>query len=214
MGCHSKSLPEHLYGLIEPDYTRIRQLQETARHVERVLDGQIKHSMDLANRLHFDEVDKERSRRTLHYAHDWVIGRGHEHVAEVSTDSALLADNCGLPLMLSVNEPELDPVFGPDLIMFNGRGDECEDFIYPPTKDAGFGSNRGTCRTDCRDYDTLVSTVLLSVKHNLGKMAYVTSNAEPNRESWQAAFALYARTFPERDIPRLNNWPSARGHVK
>ena len=48
---------------------------------------------------------------------------------------------------------------------------------------------------------------LLSVKHHLGDMAYVTSIAEPDREGWQAAFELYFRTFPEREIPVLDNWP-------
>ena len=115
--------------------------------------------MDLADRQHFGEVDKERSRRTLRYSHNWIIDHDHEHTASVSQDAVLLAANCGVPLMRSVNHRELDPVFKPDLIMFNGQGDACEDFIYPPTEDAGFGSNRGKCRTECRDYDTLVSAV-------------------------------------------------------
>ena len=32
--------------------------------------------------------------------------------------------------------------------------------------------------------------------------------------TWGAAMNLYLRTFPERDVPNLDNWPGARGHVK
>ncbi len=71
--------------------------------------------------------------------------------------------------------------------MFNGRGDSGEDFIYPPTEGAkpaaGLLSNRGKCKTECRDYDTLVSA------------------------GWTAAIELYSRTFPERELPWLDNWP-------
>ena len=141
---------EELHGLIEPDRTRSRQLLETAKHVDYILGAQAKHNMELADHQHFGEVGKERSRRTLIYSYDWIIDQGHEHAASVSQDAALLAANCGVPLMLSVNHRDLDPVFEPELIMFNGRDDECDDFTYPPTEDAGFGSNRGRCRTECR----------------------------------------------------------------
>ena len=105
----------------------------------------------------------------------------------------------------------LGPKFGSDLIAFNGRGDACDDFTYPPDltdhRVSNFLGNRGRCSTECRDYDTLVSAVLLSVKHHLDHRARVRSTAEPDHEGWQAAFELYSRTFPEREIPWLNNWP-------
>ena len=198
---------EELHGLIEPDRTRSRQLLETAKHVDYILGAQAKHNMELADHQHFGEVGKERSRRTLIYSYDWIIDQGHEHAASVSQDAALLAANCGVPLMLSVNHRDLDPVFEPELIMFNGRDDECDDFTYPPTEDAGFGSNRGRCRTECRDYDTLVSAILLAAKHHAGSKAFIRSRGSPDGAGWTAAFELYSRTFPERELPWLDNWP-------
>ena len=143
---------------------------------------------------------------------NWNIEKaGYELTPAVAQDAIRLAENCDFELMLSADCPELGPKFEPHRIAFNGRGDAADDFTYPPDltdpRVSNFLGNRGKCRTECRDYDTLVSTVLLSVKHHLGKKAYVTSNAEPDREGWQAAFELYSRTFPEREIPWLNNWP-------
>ncbi len=200
-----------LHGLIEPDHSESRQLRETAEAVGKILHAQAKNGMERANRRYFGEVGKERSRRTIIYSHDWGVNAGHEHTAEVSKDAAILAANCGVLLMRSVHEPDLGPVFGPDVIIFNGLGDPCEDFIYPPTEGAkpaaGLLSNYGECKTECRDYDTLVSAVLLAVKHHGGEMVSVRSTAAPDSEGWQAAFELYARTFPERELPWLDNWP-------
>ena len=165
----------------------------------------------MADRHYFGEVGKERSRRTMIYSHNWAIDEGYERTAAISEDAALLAANCEVPIMLSVNYPDLDPVSGPDFIAFNGRGDECEDFIYPPTEGAnpaaGFHSNVGKCKTECRDYDTLVSAVLLAVKHHVGSKGSVRSTAAPDSVGWQAAVELYSRTFPERELPWIGNWP-------
>ena len=199
-----------LHGLIEPP-TRSDESRQAVEHVNNVVLPAAKRRMDAAERRYFGEVGKERSRRTLIYSHNWGVNVGHEHTAEISTDAARLAANCGVPLMRSVHEPDLEPVFGPDVIIFNGLGDFCEDFIYPPTEganpDAGLLSNRGKCRTECRGYDTLVSTVLLAVKHHISNKGSVRSTAAPDSEGWQAAFELYVRTFPERELPWLDNWP-------
>ena len=199
-----------LHGLIEP-VDNNEKYRETMEFVENVLRPQTIHRWEFTNRRYFGEEGKPRSRRNMIYCHDWGVNAGHEHTAAISQDAALLAANCGVPLMLSVNHPDQDPVFAPDGIMFNGRGDSCQDFIYPPTEGAkpaaGMRSNRGQCRTECRDYDTLVSAILLAVKHHVGVRSFIRSTAQPDREGWQAAFALYSRTFPERDIPRLDNCP-------
>ena len=201
---------EDLHNLIEPP-TRSNESQEALDYVNNVVLPMAKRRMDMAERRYFNEVGKERSRRTAIYSHDWGVHAGHEHTAEISADAALLADNCGVPFMRSIHEPDLEPVFGPDLIMFNGRGDACEDFIYPPTEGAHPAAvlfdNRGRSRTECRDYDTLVSAVLLAVKHHIGDRGSVRSTVHPDSVGWQAAFELYSRTFPERKIPGLNNWP-------
>ena len=199
-----------LHSLIEPPSTS-DESRQAVEHVNNVVLPVAKRRMDAAERRYFGEAGKKRSRRTIIYSHNWGVNVGHEHTAEVSADAALLAANCDIPLMRSIHEPDLEPVFGRDVIIFNGRGDACEDFIYPPTEGAnpaaGIRSNRGKCRTECRDYDTLVSAVLLAVKHHIGSKGSVRSTAIPDSVGWQAAFELYSRTFPERELPWLDNWP-------
>ena len=199
-----------LHKLIEP-VDDSEEYRATLEFVENVLRPQAIRSWEFTNRRYFGEEDKPRSRRNMIYCHDWGVNAGHEHTAEISQDAALLADNCGVPLMLSISHPDLDPLFVPDGIMFNGRGDSCDDFIYPPTEGAkpaaGMRSNYGKCRTECRDYDTLVSAILLAVKHHVGVRSFIRSTAQPDRKGWQAAFELYSRTFPERETPWLGNWP-------
>ena len=200
-----------LHGLIEPDRSHRIKDQEALEYVEAMRPKLLARE-EHAERLYFGEEGKERSRRTRIYSHQWNIDKaGYELTPAVAQDALRLAANCDFELMLSADCPELAPKFEPHFIAFNGRGDAADDFTYPPDltdpRVSNFLGNRGKCRTECRDYDTLVSAVLLSVKHHLGKKAYVTSNAEPDREGWQAAFALYSRTFPEREIPWLNNWP-------
>ena len=200
-----------LHGLIEPDRSHRIKDREALEYVEAMRPKLLARE-ERAERRYFGEEGKERSRRTRIYSHNWIIEKaGYELTPAVAQDAIRLAENCDFVLMLSADCPELGPKFGPDRIAFNGRGAAAADFTYPPDltnpRVSNFLGNRGKCRTECRDYDTLVSAVLLSVKHHLGKKAYVTSNAEPDREGWQAAFALYSRTFPEREIPWLNNWP-------
>ncbi len=206
----SSQRTEDLHNLIEPERTE-DTFREAIEYAKNVLHPQAVHNIETANRRYFGEVGKERSRRTMIYSHDWGVNAGHEHTAEISKDAAILAANCGVLLIRSVHEPDLDPVFGPDRIMFNGRGDACEDFIYPPTEGAkpaaGLLSNYGECKTECRDYDTLVSAVLLAVKHHGGDMVSVRSTASHDSVGWQAAFELYSRNFPERELPWLDNWP-------
>ena len=152
-----------IHKLIEPVDDN-EEYKATVKFVENVLRTQAKLRCELTNRRYFGEEGKPRSRRNMIYCHDWGVNAGHEHTAEISQDAALLAANCGVPLMLSVDHPDQDPVFAPDGIRFNGRGDSCHDFIYPPTEGAnpaaGMRSNRGQCRTECRDYDTLVSRLV------------------------------------------------------
>ncbi len=205
-----------LHGLIEPDRSKQAAWDEATRYVE-AMRPKLQAREERAERLYFGEDGKERSRRTRIYSHQWNIDKaGYELTPAVAQDAIRLAENCDFKLMLSADCPELGPKFEPHRIAFNGRGDAADDFTYPPDltdpRVSNFLGNRGECSTECRDYDTLVSAVLLSVKHHLGKKAYVTSNAEPDREGWQAAFELYSRTFPERAIPWLNNWPRERDY--
>ena len=200
-----------LHGLIEPDLSHRIKDREALEYVEAMRPKLLARE-ERAERYYFGEDGKERSRRTRIYSHNWIIEKeDYQLTPVIAQDAICLAENCDFELMLSADCPELDPKFGPDLIAFNGRGDACDDFTYPPDRTdprvSNFLGNRGKCRTECRDYDTLVSAVLLSVKHHLGNRASVRSTAEPDHQGWQAAKALYSRTFPKREIPWLDNWP-------
>ena len=204
-----------LHGLIEPDRSKQAAWDEATRYVE-AMRPKLQAREESAERRYFGEEGKERSRRTRIYSHNWSVEKeDYKLTPAIAQDAICLAENCDFELMLSADCPELDPTFGPDRIAFNGRGDAAGDFTYPPDltdpRVSNFLGNRGRCRTECRDYDTLVSAILLSVKHHLGNRASVRSTAEPDHEGWQAAFGLYRRTFPERDIPWLNNWPRRDG---
>ena len=208
---HDEAPSNELLGLISPDRSQNEKWKEAIEFVEE-LRPRLQKRQEYAERCYFGEGNKPRSRRTLIYSHFWIIKtEGYELTPAIAEDAVLLAANCDFELMLSSESPDLGPKFSPDLIAFNGRGDAHDDFTYPPDLNdrrvSNYLGNHGRCRTQCRDYDTLVSTVLLSVKHHLSNMAYITSIAEPDREGWQAAFELYSRTFPEREIPWLDNWP-------
>ena len=203
---------EDLHGLIEPE-REVDSFRETAEAVGRMLHAQAMHNIEMANRRYFGEVGKERSRRTMIYSHNWSIAKGHSpQTPLIAQDAALLAENCGVPLQFTAADPQHGPKFHPYFISFNGRGDSCDDFQYPPhlaaNREIGlFGRIHCKCRTECRDYDTLVSAILLSIKHHLGSKCSVRSTGQPDGAGWTAAFELYARTFPERELPWLANWP-------
>ncbi len=148
---------QETHNLIEPP-TRSDESRQAVEHVNNVVLPAAKRRMDLAERRYFNEVGKERSRRTMIYSHNWGVRAGHEHTSEISADAARLAANCG------------------------------------------------KCRTECRDYDTLVGAILLAVKHHIGSKGSVRSTVTPDSVGWQAAFELYVRTFPEREIPWRDNW--------
>ena len=116
-----------------------------------------------------------------------------------------------MPLQFTASAPQHGPLFHQHFTGFNGRGDSCEDFQYPPhlaaNRTVGIFSIRGKCSTECRDYDTLVSAIRLSIKHHVGNKACIRSGGIPDGVGWVAAFELYSRTFPERKIPWIDNWP-------
>ena len=204
---------EETHNLIEPDRSMTEQFRKVEEHWNTILLAQAKNGMERANRRYFGEVGKERSRRTMIYSHNWSIAKGYSpQTPLISQDAALLAENCGVPLQFTAADPQHGPMFHQYFISFNGRGDSCDDFQYPPhlaaNREVGlFGRIHCKCRTECRDYDTLVSAILLSIKHHLGSKCSVRSTGQPDGAGWTAAFELYARTFPERELPWLANWP-------
>ena len=52
---------------------------------------------------------------------------------------------------------------------------------------------------------------LESNKHYLGSKARVRSTVGPDSAGWTAAFELYSRTFPERELPWIDNWTGGSG---
>ncbi len=104
---------EETHNLIEPEH-EVNSFRETAEAVGKMLHAQAVHNIEMANRRHFGEVGKERSRRMIIYSHDWGVNVEHEHTAQISADAVLLAANCSVPLMRSVSESDLDLAFGPD----------------------------------------------------------------------------------------------------
>ena len=203
---------EELHNLIAPEH-EVDSFRETAKAVGKMLHAQAVHNIEMANRRYFGEVGKERSRRTMIYSHNWSIAKGlSPQTRLIAQDAALLAENCAVPLQFTAADPQHGPMFHPYFISFNGRGDSCDDFQYPPhlaaNREIGlFGRIHCKCKTECRDYDTLVSAILLSIKHHLGSKCSVRSTGQPDGAGWTAAFELYARTFPERELPWLANWP-------
>ena len=214
----SPNTGNNLLGLIKPDHSRHEKWKEAREFVEE-FGAHLQKRQEYAERCYFGEEDKPRSRRTWIYSHFWIIKtEGYALTPAIAEDAVLLAANCDFELMLSSESPELGPMFSPDLIAFNGRGDAYDDFTYPPDRNdrrvSNFLGNHGTCRTQCRDYDTLVSAVPLSVKHHLGDDVVIQSDGDHRSGTWGAAMNLYLRTFPDRDVPNLDNWPGAFGHVK
>ena len=52
------------------------------------------------------------------------------------------------------------------------------------------------------------------MKHHLGDHVEINAAGDYRSGTWGAAVNLYLRTFPDRDVPNLDNWPGAQGHVK
>ena len=206
-----------LHGLIEPDRSNQRRVGRSRSSTSRPCAPSYRPARNAPNVSTSGEEGKERSRRTRIYSHNWIIEKeDYALTPAVAQDAIRLAANCDFELMLSADCPELDPKFEPHRIAFNGRGDAADDFTYPPDltdpRVSNFLGNRGKCRTECRDYDTLVSTVLLSVKHHLGKKAYVTSNGRARPRGLAGRLRTLLPHLPGTEIPWLDNWPHERDY--
>ena len=153
------------------------------------------------------------------YIHRWWIkDQCSPKTPTIAQDTQALAHTWGKALRRSRNEPEAEPVFSPDEIRFNATEDGCDDFRYPPDRSenepAGQPAGYGCCNTDMMPYDQLVAATMLVIKHHLGDSVVIKSDGDHRSGTWGAAMNLYLRTFPDRDVPNLDNWPGAFGHVK
>ena len=145
------------------------------------------------------------SQRWLSGRSEWSIFIDTEPQTElVAQDAARLAANCDFELQMSAAEPGRPPVFAPHRIRFNSLQHPADDFEYPPdaatARAAGRSYSTGTCRTNHHDYDLLVRTVLLSIKHHIDD-AFIMPPGTPGEQQWKDAFDLYRRTFPRTEGP-------------
>ena len=145
------------------------------------------------------------------YAHSWIIkDEASPQTRTIVADVQALADQCDFKMRTQRNKYE-EFTLGPDRISLNAEVDGCETFVYPPDRKRnvkiGIIAGYGACITDAKPYDALVGAAMLAIKHHLGDDAKVQSAGDPQHPAWQAAKALYSRTFPEREIPWLDNWP-------
>ena len=166
-----------------------------------------------------ERLARQRKGQDGEYIHRWwVRDQCSPKTPAISKDAQALANTWGKELHRSRDEPETEPVFSPTEIRFNAPEDGRDDFRYPPhgikNEKAGQLAGYGSCNTDMMPYDQLVAATMLVIKHHLGDDVVVKSDGDHRSGTWSAAVNLYLRTFPDRDVPNLDNWPGARGHVK
>lgn len=147
------------------------------------------------------------------YTHRWVVkDRLSAQTPIIAQDAQTLAAACGFAVSHSFDEPERAPTFGPGYIQFNARVNAYEDFRYPPNwssnADVGLPAGFGWCKTELQPYDTLVAATVLAIKHHLENDVVANSDGPPDSPAWTKAIDLYTRTFPERTVPVLDNWPT------
>ena len=161
-----------------------------------------------------ERLARQRKGQDGEYIHRWWIkDQCSQKTPVIAEDAQALANTWGKPLHHSADEPEAEPVFSPTEIRFNAPENGCDDFRYPPDQSENESASYGYCNTDMMPYDQLVAATMLVIKHHLGDDVAVKSDGDHRSGTWSAAVNLYLRTFPDRDVPDLDNWPGARGHV-
>ena len=165
-----------------------------------------------------ERLDRQQKGENGEYIHRWWIkDQCSPKTSTIAKDAQALANTWGKALRRSRNEPEVEPVFSPDEIRFNATEDGCDDFHYPPdwreNERAGQPAGYGCCNTDMMPYDQLVAATMLVIKHHLDNDVVIKSDGEHRSGTWGAAMNLYLRTFPDRDVPNLDNWPGAQGRL-
>ena len=148
------------------------------------------------------------------YVHRWWLKDQHSAKTPVITkDAQALANTWRRPIGRSADEPDADPVFSPTEIRFNAPESGGDDFRFPPDWSENEPTAYGCCNTDMMPYDQLVAATMLVMKYHLGNDIVIKSDGDHRNGTWGAAMNLYLRTFPDRDVPNLDNWPGAQGHV-
>jgi hypothetical protein len=119
--------------------------------------------------------------------------------ARLSQEAARVAsiawseDLAGEGIAYEFNEPDKDPEFTPELIRFNGKGNEGhETFILTPG-----ASDFNFCKTARKPYDIVVVAILCLLAHRTG--AVVSSDG--GISDWTDGLALAQRVEPECKMP-------------
>ena len=162
-----------------------------------------------------ERLAKQRKGQDTTYVHRWWLKDQHSaKTPAISRDAAALANIWGQPLQHSADESETEPVFATTEICFNATENGCDDFHFPPDWDDKEQAYYSSCNTDMLPYNQLVAATMLVIKYHLGDDVVIKSDGDYCSGTWSAAVNLYLRTFPDRDVPNLDNWPGAQGHVK
>lgn len=142
------------------------------------------------------------------YTHYWFRPEEIEQTTFdlIAADAEALYLTADIPIAYEYDDPDSLPVFSPNLINFDGVGDDRHETFYFPRVQAPEGWMRperpgevfNFCKTAAKPYDTLVCAVLLAAKHQLGDSLRVSSDG--TWQEWEEGRALYAQTFPDRPI--------------
>ena len=123
-------------------------------------------------------------------------------VSEIAQDISQLAEAAGIPLADGTGAQGTSPAIGPDVIWFNGVGDDAyETFRYPPDYSRGISPGFEFTKTARRPYDLVITAALVTIKHYMGDAVEVSSDGEFDTQDWAAAYALYSQVFPDRLLP-------------
>ena len=201
---------EEVHGLVTAPEPTWHITEEGQARLDRIF---------AAGRRLWEQMERENAARggpephraTRGYTHRWMIkDEASAQTQTIVADVRALADQCDFKMRKPRNKYE-DYALGPDRISLNAEVDGGLTFEYPPDRKRnvkiGIPAGYGECNTFAKPYDALVGAALLAIKHHLGDDVQATSTGGPQHPAWQAAKALYSRTFPEREIPWLDNWP-------
>ena len=162
-----------------------------------------------------ERLTKQRQGLDTTYIHHWRLKtRFSQQTTSISKDAQALANKWRRPLCRSRDEPHCEPVFLPNVIRFSTAENGCDDFRFPPDWNENEPVGYGCCNTEMLPYNQLVAATLLAMKHHLGDHVEIDAAGDYRSSTWGAAMNLYLRTFPDRDVPNLDNWPGTQGHVK
>ncbi len=161
-----------------------------------------------------ERMARQRKGQDTEYIHRWVVkDSASAQTPTIAKDAQALANTWGQAPHRSADEPST--IFSPSGILFKAPESGGDSFRYPPdwseNEAAGRPAGYGSCNTDMMPYNQLVAATVLVIKYHLGDDVIVRSDGAYNSGTWSAAVNLYLRTFPERKVPLLDNWPYGSG---